>query len=90
MSTKKATRASKIGLENHKESGEQGGASSFSPSGIRQFLLEVQAEFRKIVWPGKKPTAGLTGFVILLVVVISLYLGSVDLLLGKLVSTVLK
>lgn len=32
---------------------------------------------------------GLTGFVIVLVVIISLYLGSVDLLLGKLVSTVL-
>jgi preprotein translocase subunit SecE len=63
--------------------------SYFSPSGIRDFLLEVQAEFRKIVWPAKKATAGLTGFVILLVIVISLYLGSVDFLLGKLVSAVL-
>ncbi|WP_306549069.1 preprotein translocase subunit SecE [Desulfobulbus sp.] len=90
MSTKKAARVSKIGMEENKATGEQGGKSPFSPSGIRQFFLEVQSEFRKIVWPGKKPTAGLTGFVILLVVVISLYLGSVDLLLGKLVSTVLK
>ncbi len=90
MSTKKATRVSKIGMEENKATGEQRGKSPFSPSGIRQFFLEVQSEFRKIVWPGKKPTAGLTGFVILLVVVISLYLGSVDLLLGKLVSTVLK
>jgi preprotein translocase subunit SecE len=63
--------------------------SYFSPSGIRDFLLEVQSEFRKIVWPAKKTTAGLTGFVILLVIVISLYLGSVDFLLGKLVSAVL-
>lgn len=61
----------------------------FSPSGIRLFLLEVHSEFRKIVWPAKKTTAGLTGFVILLVILISLYLGSVDLLLGKLVSSVL-
>jgi preprotein translocase subunit SecE len=61
----------------------------FSPSGIRLFLLEVRNEFRKIVWPARKTTAGLTGFVILLVILISLYLGSVDLLLGKLVSSVL-
>jgi preprotein translocase subunit SecE len=63
--------------------------SYFSPAGIRSFLREVHAEFRKIVWPPKKTTTGLTGFVILLVIVLSLYLGSVDLLLGKLVSTVL-
>ncbi|WP_035217095.1 preprotein translocase subunit SecE [Desulfobulbus elongatus] len=63
--------------------------SYLSPSGIRAFLQEVHSEFRKIVWPPKKTTAGLTGFVILLVIVISLYLGSVDLLLGKLVSSIL-
>lgn len=63
--------------------------SYLSPSGIREFMLEVQSEFRKIVWPPRKTTMGLTGFVVLLVVIISLYLGSIDLLLGKLVSTVL-
>jgi len=77
-------------MDTKKESGDLEGRSYFSPSGIRQFINEVHSEFRKIVWPGKKTTAGLTGFVILLVVVISLYLGSVDLLLGKLVSTILK
>ena len=61
-----------------------------SPSRIRTFLLEVHSEFRKIVWPPKKTTAGLTGFVLLLVVLISIYLGSVDFLLGKLVSSVLR
>jgi preprotein translocase subunit SecE len=90
MSTKKAMSSGKLGMEGNKGTGRQESKFSFSPSVIRQFLLDVQAEFRKIVWPGKKPTAGLTGFVILLVVIISLYLGSVDLLLGKLVSTVLK
>jgi preprotein translocase subunit SecE len=73
-------------MEGKKDSGEQVKRSYLSPSGVRQFILEVQAEFRKIVWSGKKTTAGLTSFVILLVVIISLYLGSVDLLLGKLVS----
>lgn len=77
-------------MDPKKESGDLESKSYFSPAGIREFILEVQSEFRKIVWPGKKATAGLTGFVILLVVIISLYLGSVDLLLGKLVSTILK
>ena len=90
MSTKKSIRTGKQGADNRKELGDQQKRGSFSPAGIKLFLSEVQSEFRKIVWPGKKPTAGLTGFVILLVIVISLYLGSVDLLLGKLVSTVLK
>lgn len=90
MSTKKNIRSGKQGADNRKELGDQQKKSNYSPAGIKLFLSEVNAEFRKIAWPGKKPTAGLTGFVILLVIVISLYLGSVDLLLGKLVSTVLK
>jgi len=64
--------------------------SPFSPTAIRDFIHEVQAEFKKIVWPDKKVTVGLTGFVLILVIVISLFLGSVDLLLGKLVSSVLQ
>ena len=79
----------KSGAEAKRDTSETEGKLSFTPTGIRTFLQEVHAEFKKIAWPGKKVTAGLTGFVLLLVVVISLYLGSVDLLLGKLVSTVL-
>jgi len=62
----------------------------FSPAAIREFIQEVQAEFRKVVWPDRKVTVGLAGFVIILVIVISIYLGTVDLLLGKLVSLVLQ
>ena len=76
-------------MDTKKESNDPENKSYLSPAGIREFLLEVQSEFRKIVWPEKKTTTGLTGFVILLVVIISLYLGSIDLLIGKLVSTVL-
>ena len=90
MSTKKQSRASRSGTDSKKDAAESDRKSSLSPAGIRIFLQEVHAEFRKIVWPEKKVTMGLTGFVIVLVVIISLYLGSVDLLLGKLVSTVLK
>ena len=62
----------------------------FSPAAIRDFVQEVQAEFKKVVWPDRKVTVGLAGFVIVLVIVISIYLGTVDLLLGKLVSLVLQ
>ena len=76
-------------MDTKKESADSERKSYLSLSGIREFMLEVQSEFRKIVWPEKKTTTGLTGFVLVLVVVISLYLGSIDLLIGKLVSTVL-
>jgi preprotein translocase subunit SecE len=64
--------------------------SLFAPATIREFYHEVVAEFKKIVWPDRKVTMGVTGFVILLTVVLSLYLGSVDFILGKLVSMVLQ
>jgi preprotein translocase subunit SecE len=64
--------------------------SSFSPSQIKKFIEEVKVEFLKIVWPDKKMTLGLTGVVVVLTVVISIYLGSVDLLLGKAVASFLR
>ncbi|MGW8193896.1 MAG: preprotein translocase subunit SecE [Desulforhopalus sp.] len=64
--------------------------SPYSPSQIKKFVEEVKVEFLKIVWPDKKVTLGLTGVVVVLTAVISLYLGSVDLLLGKLVSSFLR
>ena len=70
-------------------SGETRGLPWFSPPVIRQFFGEVMAEFNKIVWPAKKVTAGLTGFVLILVMLIAVYLGSVDLILGKLVTLIL-
>ena len=64
--------------------------SSFSPSQIKKFIEEVKVEFLKIVWPDKKMTLGLTGVVVVLTIVISIYLGSVDLLLGKVVASFLR
>lgn len=64
--------------------------SPFAPSQIKKFIDEVKVEFLKIVWPDKKMTLGLTGVVVALTVVISIYLGSVDLLLGKLVASFLR
>lgn len=64
--------------------------SPFSPVQIKKFVEEVKAEFLKIVWPDKKMTLGLTGIVVVLTVVLSLYLGSVDLLLGKILALFLR
>ena len=89
MTTKKKSRSNKAKPVSKKEAGKPGKKSSFSPSAIRTFVQEVQVEFNKVAWPQRKVTVGLTGFVIVLVVVISLYLGMVDLLLGKFVSSLL-
>jgi preprotein translocase subunit SecE len=64
--------------------------SPYSPAQIKKFVAEVKVEFLKIVWPDKKMTMGLTGIVVALTVVISIYLGTVDLLLGKVVASVLQ
>jgi preprotein translocase subunit SecE len=64
--------------------------AAFSPGKIKTFLEEVKVEFTKIVWPNKKVTLSLTGVVVVLTIIIAAYLGSVDLLLGKLVSSFLQ
>ncbi|MEN8199697.1 MAG: preprotein translocase subunit SecE [Thermodesulfobacteriota bacterium] len=64
--------------------------SSFSPAQIRTFIDEVKVEFTKIVWPDKKVTMSLTGVVIVFSILASVYLGSVDMVLGKLIDTVLR
>lgn len=89
MATKKKSRSVKSKPLVKKETAKTGSKAGFTLSGIKIFVQEVQAEFNKVVWPQKKVTAGLTGFVILLVILISLYLGAVDLLLGKLVTSLL-
>ena len=56
---------------------------------IKQFAGEVRSEFEKIAWPDKKHTMASTGVVIVLVIIISFYLGAVDMILGKLISFIL-
>lgn len=90
MANKKLSRGKSTAGDAAKGAIEANNGAWFKPANIRSFLQEVKAEFGKIVWPVKKVTAGLTGFVLVLVMVLSLYLGSVDLLLGKLVTLILK
>jgi len=90
MASKKKGQSGKGKQGSKSERSEPKGIAAFSPGNIRLFYHQVEAEFKKIVWPDRKVTMGLTGFVLILVVILAIYLGSVDLLLGKLVSMVLQ
>lgn len=54
-----------------------------------QFLREVKTELKKVTWPSRKQTIGSTAVVLLLVVIVSVFLGVVDLVLGKLIQVIL-
>ncbi len=62
----------------------------FSASKISDFSADVKKEFGKIAWPPKNTTIRTTGVVIVLVFLISFYLGAVDMLLGKLINFILQ
>ena len=86
MAAKKSERSSK----NKQVATDQPAAKSFSLTRAKEFAAEVKSEFKKVVWPDKKVTMGSTGVVLVLVFFISIYLGAVDLFIGKLVSYILR
>jgi preprotein translocase subunit SecE len=55
-----------------------------------QFLREVKVELKKVTWPSRKQTMGSTAVVIILVMIISLFLGIVDIGLSSLFRIVLQ
>ena len=55
-----------------------------------QFLREVKIELKKVTWPTRKQTIGSTAVVIALVLIISLFLGAVDIGLSNLIRVVLQ
>lgn len=68
---------------------ERGEPKKFQIAQIKQFAGEVRNEFEKIAWPDKKHTMASTGVVIVIVILLSFYLGAVDMILGKLISYIL-
>lgn len=54
-----------------------------------QFLREAKIEFKKVTWPSRKETLASTGVVIVLVIIISAFLGLVDMGLSSLIRLVL-
>ncbi len=55
-----------------------------------QFLREVKIELKKVTWPSRKQTIGSTAVVIALVLIISMFLGIVDIGLSNLIRVVLQ
>ena len=50
-----------------------------------QFIWEVISELKKVTWPNRKETLGATGVVLILVIIVSIYLGMVDYILSHIV-----
>lgn len=57
---------------------------------VRQFLVEAWQELNKVTFPNRKETLGTTAVVLLLVLIISMFLGLVDLSLSRLVKFVIR
>ncbi|MFO7965385.1 MAG: preprotein translocase subunit SecE [Desulfobacterales bacterium] len=55
-----------------------------------QFLREVKVELKKVAWPSRKQTIGSTAVVLVLVLIISAFLGLVDFGLSGLIRQVLQ
>ncbi|HPX60451.1 MAG TPA: preprotein translocase subunit SecE [Deltaproteobacteria bacterium] len=56
---------------------------------VKDFLESVKAELAKVTWPTRKETVSTTGVVIVIVLLISLFLGTCDIVLAKMLRLVL-
>lgn len=56
---------------------------------LAQYLKDSKGELKKVTWPSRRATLGLTWVVLITVFIISLYLGIVDLGLTKLMKFIL-
>ena len=54
-----------------------------------QFLSQAKAELKKVTWPTRKQTLASTGVVMIIVVIMSVYLGIIDVILSRLVKYIL-
>ena len=56
---------------------------------VMKFLSEAKAELKKVTWPSPKQTMASTLVVIIIVFIVSIYLGIIDFGLAKLVKLIL-
>ena len=52
----------------------------------RSFLTDVRVELKKVTWPNRQDTLSSTVVVIIVVFIISFYLGFIDILLSRMVT----
>ncbi|MFZ5760257.1 MAG: preprotein translocase subunit SecE [Thermodesulfobacteriota bacterium] len=88
MASNKAEKNTKDQIEGKKT--EEIPKTRFDLGQIKIFAGEVKTEFTKVAWPDKKHTFATTGIVVVLVCMVSFYLGAVDLILGKLIGLIIK
>ncbi len=55
----------------------------------KNFFDEVKTELGKVTWPTRKETIGTTWVVVVIIVLISFYLGACDVILTKLMRLIL-
>jgi preprotein translocase subunit SecE len=53
------------------------------------FFQEVSTELKKVSWPTRQQTVSATVVVIILTVIVSFFLGIVDVILARLVGTIM-
>jgi preprotein translocase subunit SecE len=56
---------------------------------LKEFLLDVRAELRKVTYPSLSETIGSTTVVIVLVMIVSMFLALIDLILVRLIGRIL-
>ena len=56
---------------------------------ITTFLESVKIELGKVTWPTRKETVATTGVVVMIVFLISLYMGACDIILSKMMRLIL-
>ena len=56
---------------------------------IKTFFKEVSVELRKVSWPTRQQTVSATVVVIVLTIIVAVFLGIIDLVLGRLVGTIM-
>ncbi|MEK7679576.1 MAG: preprotein translocase subunit SecE [Deltaproteobacteria bacterium] len=57
---------------------------------VKQFIAEARQELRKVTWPTKQQTTTSTWVVLAVTVVLSAFLGLVDLAFSKIIGFILK
>ncbi len=57
---------------------------------VKQFIADARQELRKVTWPTKQQTMTSTWVVLAVTVVISVFLGLVDLAFSKIIGFILK
>ena len=58
-------------------------ASQLRSANPIKFVKEARAELGKVIWPSRAETIKLTGLVIAITIVVSIYIGGIDYILSQ-------